>query len=84
MVPYRPPHLAHYEQPLPSPGLAAVLSLLFVGAGQWYNGEIGKGLGMLFGTLFLWLFLLGWVINIWSIIDAYNVASERRLLMEQQ
>lgn len=83
MVPYNNHAPVPYEQAPPSPGLAALLSFLFVGAGQWYNGEIGKGFGMLFGSIFLWIFLLGWVINVWSIIDAYNVASERRLLSQQ-
>ncbi len=30
-----------------SPGLAAVISLFIIGGGQIYNGQIGKGLGML-------------------------------------
>ena len=64
-----------------SEGLAAVLSFLFVGLGQIYNGEIGKGitfiiLGVVFAFMFLFLigiplYLILWVYNI---DDAYNTA----------
>lgn len=57
-----------------SPGLALFLSFLFAGLGQFYNGEIGKGLVMLILTILLWLIFLGWIIWIWSMIDAYSSA----------
>lgn len=57
-----------------SPVVALILSILFVGLGQLYNGQIGKGFLMFFGSLLLWAIMLGWVIWIWSIIDAYSVA----------
>ncbi len=57
-----------------SPGLALFLSFLFAGLGQFYNGEIGKGLVMLILTILLWLLFLGWIIWIWSMIDAYSSA----------
>ncbi|TVQ98243.1 MAG: hypothetical protein EA398_13555 [Deltaproteobacteria bacterium] len=59
------------------PTLAGVLSFLFVGAGQLYNGEPGKAIGMFFGCILLWMVLLGWVVNIWSIVDAVQTAKER-------
>ena len=62
-----------------SPGLALFLSFLFVGAGQLYNGQVGKGILMFFISIFLWVAFLGWIINIWSMIDAYSVAKDKRL-----
>lgn len=61
-----------------SPFLAAILSLFIVGVGQMYNGEVGKGFLMLFGCILLWTVMLGWIINIWAIIDAYSVANRKR------
>lgn len=52
------------------PGLAAILSFLFVGLGQLYNGQISKGLALIFssavsmvvlifGSVLMSFFLLG-------------------------
>lgn len=60
-----------------SPFLAAILSLFIVGVGQMYNGEVGKGFLMLFGCILLWTVMLGWIINIWAILDAYSVANRK-------
>lgn len=60
-----------------TPFLAAILSLFIVGVGQMYNGEVGKGILMLIGCALLWTVMLGWIVNIWSIIDAYTVASRK-------
>jgi len=60
-----------------SPFLSAILSLFICGVGQMYNGEVGKGILMLIGCILLWTVLLGWIINIWSIIDAYSVANRK-------
>ncbi len=57
-----------------SPGIALLLSLLIPGVGQMYNGHVAKGILMLIGSIVLWLFFLGWIIWIWSIIDAYQSA----------
>jgi TM2 domain-containing membrane protein YozV len=64
-------------------GVAAVLSFLFTGLGQIYNGQIGKGLifvligVMLFITIF---FLIGLVLYpifwIYNIYDAYDTAKK--------
>ena len=50
-----------------SPGLAALLSFLLAGLGQIYNGQLGKGLLILF---------TGWLILPWiyGIFDAYRTA----------
>jgi TM2 domain-containing membrane protein YozV len=60
-----------------SPFLAAVLSLLIVGVGQMYNGQVGKGFLMMFGCILLWGAMLGWIVNIWAIVDAYSVAGRK-------
>lgn len=67
-----------------SPGVALLLSLLIVGAGQVYNGDVGKGILMFIGCVLLWLVMLGWIINIWSILDAYSVASRKRRTYQSQ
>ena len=51
-----------------NPGLAAVLSVIIPGAGQCYNGQIGKGLLFFFTA---WL-IIPWI---WAIFDAYNSAN---------
>ena len=64
------------------PELAAVLSLLIPGVGQFYNGRILPGL--------LWLIitsgreigtggLLGWVCHIISVCMAYTYAGDHRV-----
>ncbi len=58
-----------------SAGTALVLSILIVGLGQLYNGQVGKGILMFFLCIALWFVLLGWIINIWSWVDAYQTAS---------
>jgi TM2 domain-containing membrane protein YozV len=64
-----------------SPGLAAVLSFLWCGLGQIYNGEIGKGVAMLAAyivSVVLIFIAIGLVTTpllwIWGMIDAYNTA----------
>ena len=59
-----------------SAGLALVLSLLICGGGQMYNGQVAKGVLMLIGCVILWFMLLGWIINIWSWVDAYQTAKK--------
>jgi len=72
-----------YQKPIgyKEPGIAAVLSAVIVGLGQIYNGQIGKGIGMMVITAFfglLTLVLIGWlflpIIWLWAIIDAYKSA----------
>lgn len=61
-----------------NPILAAVLSALIVGVGQFYNGDIKKGAVMLVGALVLGTATAGlaWLaLAIWSAWDAYQVAN---------
>jgi TM2 domain-containing membrane protein YozV len=81
MIPQRDslpaPATEHVER---IPILAAALSLLFPGLGQFYNGEFGKGLLLLFSSAFLLFFYLFWIVWVWSVIDAYMVAEYRNQL----
>lgn len=67
-----------------SAGTALLLSLFVCGVGQMYNGQIGKGLLMLISCLLLWVVLLGWIINIWSVVDAYATAKNMNLRYHQR
>ena len=64
-----------------SPVLAAVLSLIFSGLGQIYNGQITKGVVFIVVQLInaaLTTVLIGFVlmpiVGLWATIDAYLVA----------
>jgi len=61
-----------------SPGLALFLGLIFTGAGQLYNGQIGKAAAFFFGAVVLWFVLLGWIVHIVGIVDAYSTAKKKR------
>lgn len=62
-----------------SPIGALLLSLVLCGGGQMYCGNMGKGLLMLLACVLLWFVYLGWVITIWSMIDAYATAEAKNL-----
>jgi TM2 domain-containing membrane protein YozV len=76
--------LADGEAANKSPGVALLLSLLICGVGQMYNGQVGKGILMLVGCIFLWFIFLGWIIWIWSMIDAYQTAKRMNLKYQQR
>lgn len=60
-----------------NPGLAAVLSLLIPGIGQFYNGTFLRGLFWLIITPGLWIGsggLLGWICHVISAYTAYRHA----------
>lgn len=69
-----PMTMDHIEQPEHQPGMALLLSLILCGTGQIYNGEVSKGIMMMVLCFLLWFVLLGWVVHIWSIVDAVVVA----------
>jgi TM2 domain-containing membrane protein YozV len=60
------------------PVLSAVLSFIFAGSGQVYNGELGKGILFLVGTIigFFIFFIPGVIIWIYGIYDAYTTAEK--------
>lgn len=69
-----PVAMSDIEQPEHQPGMALLLSLILCGTGQIYNGEVSKGIMMMVLCFLLWFVLLGWVMHIWSIVDAVVVA----------
>lgn len=66
--------LMNIKEPNHQPGMALLLSLILPGTGQIYNNEVTKGVAMMVLTFLLWFVLLGWVVQIWSIVDAVVVA----------
>ena len=66
-----------------NPTLATVLSIVVIGVGQFYNGDVKKGLVMLVGAIVGSVFTYGiaWLgVAVWSAIDAYQVASGKSAL----
>ncbi|MFC0557499.1 hypothetical protein [Halalkalibacter alkalisediminis] len=71
------------DQPLKNAGLAAVLSALWCGLGQIYNGQIGKGIAFMiiqFINACLMFIFIGFITYpimwIWGMLDAYRQAEE--------
>lgn len=63
-----------------SPGAATLMSLIIPGLGQVYIGKIGRGIAIFIFSLTMWLILLGWVVWLFNIVDAYQVAkNENRI-----
>jgi TM2 domain-containing membrane protein YozV len=50
--------------------IAAVCSFFIPGLGQLVQGRLGMALVHFVLAGVLWYFLLGWIIHLWSIIDA--------------
>jgi TM2 domain-containing membrane protein YozV len=67
-----------------SPGIALLLSLLLCGVGQMYNGQVAKGFLMLIGCVVAWVIMLGWIVWIWSMVDAYSTAKKMNLRYQQR
>lgn len=66
-----------------NPVIALILSLFISGIGQFYNGDNKKGALMLVGGIVLALATggIGWLpVVIWSMYDAYQVASGKSAL----
>ena len=61
-----------------NPIYAGLLSII-PGLGQVYNGDLRKGILILIGTLLGIIFLIGVIIWIYGIYDAYNVAKKMSL-----
>lgn len=67
-------HEGAMQRPEHQPGMSLLLSLILCGTGQIYNGEVSKGIMMMVLCFLLWFVLLGWVVQIWSIVDSVVVA----------
>jgi len=50
--------------------LAAAASFFIPGLGQLLQGRLAIAIVMFVAAAVLWIFLLGWVIHLWSILDA--------------
>lgn len=50
--------------------IAALASFFIPGLGQLIQGRLFKAVIMFVLAAVLWIFLLGWVIHLWSILDA--------------
>ncbi len=50
--------------------LAAICSLFIPGLGQLVQGRWIKAVFMFLLAGLLWYFLLGWIVHLWSIVDA--------------
>jgi TM2 domain-containing membrane protein YozV len=50
--------------------IAALASLFIPGLGQLLQGRLLMAIFQFVLAAVLWIFLLGWIIHIWSIIDA--------------
>lgn len=77
---YNPPSYAYGHQAMVpvstaprSAAAASLLSAMFPGAGQLYNGQVGKGLFFFFSTVVMLNFgplaMLPWL---WGVVDAYS------------
>jgi TM2 domain-containing membrane protein YozV len=50
--------------------IAALASFFIPGLGQLIQGRLLKAIIMFVLAIVLWFFLLGWLIHLWSILDA--------------
>lgn len=50
--------------------LAALASFFIPGLGQLLQGRLGMAFVQFVLAIILWFFLLGWIIHLWSILDA--------------
>jgi len=76
-------HQQPYAVTYKNPGLAAVLSFFWMGLGQIYNGQIGKGVLFIVAysiSLLLMIVLIGFITSpilwIWGMYDAYKCAEK--------
>lgn len=50
--------------------IAALASFWIPGLGQLIQGRLAKAIFMAILAVILWIFLLGWIVHLWSILDA--------------
>ena len=50
--------------------IAALASFFIPGLGQLIQGRVVKAAVMFVLAAVLWIFLLGWAVHLWSIVDA--------------
>ena len=60
-----------------SPVVAGILSFIFAGSGQVYNGQTGKGIGILIGVIITsFIPVLPLLVVIYGVYDAYTTAQK--------
>ena len=57
--------------------LAAICSFFIPGLGQLVQGRLLKAIVMFVLAALLWIILLGWLVHLWSILDAALYKSGR-------
>ena len=57
--------------------IAALASFFIPGLGQLIQGRLGIAIVQFVLAALLWFFLLGWLIHLWSIIDAARYKPEQ-------
>jgi len=55
--------------------IAALASFFIPGLGQLLQGRLGMAILHFVLAAVLWFFLLGWIIHLWSIVDAARFKS---------
>lgn len=50
--------------------IAAICSFVIPGLGQLFQGRILAAFIQFVLALVLWMFLMGWIVHIWSTVDA--------------
>lgn len=50
--------------------IAALASFFIPGLGQLIQGRLGMAIAHFVLAALLWIILLGWIIHLWSILDA--------------
>jgi len=56
--------------------LAALCSLFIPGLGQLLQGRLGMAIVHFLLAGVLWIVLLGWIVHLWSILDAARFSPE--------
>ncbi len=57
--------------------IAALCSFFIPGLGQLLQGRLGMAILHFALSVVLWFFLLGWIIHLWSILDAARYSPGR-------
>lgn len=80
-----------YMEQRKTPAVAILLSFIISGAGQIYNGEAGKGVGMIIAYIFCWAasalvfpILILIALWIWGMVDANTKAKEFNDALKQR
>ncbi len=58
--------------------LAALASFFIPGLGQLLQGRVFAALVQFVFAFLLWIVLLGWIVHLWSIVDAARFEPPRR------